>query len=624
MTLVDVVVVSYNSAGTLRACVEPLVRTDWVDVTVVDNASADSGLEAIADLPITIMPLEHNFGFAYGCNRGWETGRAPYVLFLNPDARMEPDSLHRLVRALEERPSAGLLAPRTIGPEGALDYSQRRFARLRSTYAQALFLHRIFPFADWTDQVVRDSSAYETAHPVEWVTGACMLVRRRALEEIGGWDERFFLYGEDQDLCRRLWTAGYEVRFDPSAQAVHVGGASAPRAELLPVLASSRIRYAERHRGRLAAAAERLGVGLGALAHAMLTTKGGGWRGGYFRALQVAVCPARETAWPSALGVPLPSTPPTAYGLITPARDESENLRRLGASLVGQTLEPAAWIIVENGSTDDTLDVARSFADQHGWIRVISSRDTTDHFGRSIVGALHTGLEHIGPVDVVVKLDADVSMGSDYFERLLSAFAADPLLGIASGVCLERRDGTWQPTRVTGAHVRGAVRAWRRECLEAILPLDDSVDCAVDTVDELKAASLGWRTGIVPELSFYHHRSVGERDGAPWTRTLRQGRAAYYLGYRFWYLTARSAFRAPGNPAAIAMIAGYLAAWARREPRCSDRAVVRHLRRQQSLRSLPVRVRQALGGAPGRMERAARASYDPRFQSATLPARKGL
>ena len=212
MAVVDVVVVSYNSADTLRQCLSPLVTDQNVRVTVVDNASQDESIASVADLPVRVVALERNHGFAFGCNRGWEAGSAPYVLFLNPDARIEPASIVQLVRVLREDPSVGLVAPRIVDEDGSLQFSVRRFPRLRSTYAQALFLHRVFPHATWTDEVIRDPLVYERPGPVEWVSGACVLVRRSVLEHIGGWDEGFFLYGEDIDICRRLWEAGFEVR----------------------------------------------------------------------------------------------------------------------------------------------------------------------------------------------------------------------------------------------------------------------------------------------------------------------------------------------------------------------------------------------------------------------------
>ena len=271
---IDVVVVSYNSRAHLRPCVADLAELDGVSVFVVDSDSTDGSLETIEDLPVTVVPLGVNRGFGYGCNVGWRAGGAAYVLFLNPDARLDRTSLARLASVLDEEASIGAVAPRVDDPDGALDFSLRRFARLRSTYARAVFLHRIVPHASWSDELIRDERAYCQAHDAEWVSGACILVRRRALEAIEGLDEGFFLYREDMDLCRRLLEHGFRVRFEPAARAVHAGGASAPRTRLYPVLAASRVRYARKHHRRLVAELERGGVALEALTH-MVACKGG-------------------------------------------------------------------------------------------------------------------------------------------------------------------------------------------------------------------------------------------------------------------------------------------------------------------------------------------------------------
>lgn len=289
MRSVDSVVVSYNSAGSLRACVEPLAGTAGVRVIVVDNASSDGSLETIADLPAERIALNRNGGFSHGCNVGWRAGDARYALFLNPDARIDPSSLDRLVDVLETASDVGAVAPRIDHSDGPLEYSQRRFPRLRSTYARALFLHRLFPRASWSDELVRDPAAYERSGSPDWVSGACILVRRSALEELGGWDEGFFLYSEDTDLCRRLRNAGYDVRFEPGARVIHEGGASAPRASLLPVLAASRLRYAAKHRSPPAAALERLGVALEALTRVVVSRGGRAARAGHGRAFVLAL-----------------------------------------------------------------------------------------------------------------------------------------------------------------------------------------------------------------------------------------------------------------------------------------------------------------------------------------------
>ena len=291
MSTVDLVVVSYNSAGELRRCVSPLAAEPDVTVFVVDNASSDGSLETVADLDVTPIPQAANLGFAHGCNTGWRRGGSRYVLLLNPDATMDGDSLRRLVAVADADPSIGLAAPRIVEPDGTLDPSQRRFPRIRSTFAQALFVHRLFPHASWVDELVRDPASYEGPASPEWVSGACMLIRRDVLEQVGGLDEGFFLYGEDKDLCRRIRELGYEIRFDPSAHTTHEGGASAPRAELLPVLVASRLRYARKHRSRAGALAERAGIALGAFTHAVITRGGAPARRGWLRALRRALTP---------------------------------------------------------------------------------------------------------------------------------------------------------------------------------------------------------------------------------------------------------------------------------------------------------------------------------------------
>jgi hypothetical protein len=306
--LVDVVVVSYNSRDRLRACVGGLAALPWTRVVVVDNASADGSLAAVADLEgVTAIEMPRNGGFAYGCNAGWRAGSAPFVLFLNPDATIAGDDLMRLVRALEANPDAAAVGPRIVHADGSLDFSIRRFPALSSTYAQALFLHRIVPLAPWADELVRDPERYRRAGPVDWLSGACILCRREILLELGGLDEGFFLYCEDIDLCRRIWDAGRRVLYEPDALCVHEGGASHPRAGLLPVLAASRLRYARKHRGRVAAALERAGVALGEATHALVGRGGPQVRRGHARALRLAL--SRREPPPEGRPPPSPREP---------------------------------------------------------------------------------------------------------------------------------------------------------------------------------------------------------------------------------------------------------------------------------------------------------------------------
>lgn len=265
---IDAVIVAYNSRATLRASVTPLLAQQSVSVTVVDNACPDRSTEVVADLPVRIIRAPHNGGFSYGCNLGIAGGRSEFVLLLNPDARIEPDSLSALTEALAADPRAGGAGPRTLDSSGRLVWSQRRFPRLRMTYARAFFLQRVRPGARWADEIIRDPDSYASAATPDWLSGACLLLRREALERVGGLDEGFFLYSEDTDLFRRMLEVGWGARYEPAATARHDGGASAPRHTTAWLEARSRVRYARKHHGFATALAEACGVALGALTHA--------------------------------------------------------------------------------------------------------------------------------------------------------------------------------------------------------------------------------------------------------------------------------------------------------------------------------------------------------------------
>jgi N-acetylglucosaminyl-diphospho-decaprenol L-rhamnosyltransferase len=263
VTTVDVVVVSYNSRAHLRSCVEPLADIGDLRVIVADNASPDSSLEAISDLPVTTLQLERNGGFSYGCNHGYRAGEAPYVLFLNPDAQMDEDSIRALVAVLEAAPNVAMAGPRMLDAAGGLILTRRRFPRAATSFARALFLNRLLPR---TSELIPDEDGlYDRPGRCDWISGACMLARRSVLEQLGGFDEGFFLYCEDKDLAKRMHDAGYEVAYEPSALCIHQEGGSEPRPRLYGVLTTSRVRYARKHGGRVAAAVERVGLGLLAL-----------------------------------------------------------------------------------------------------------------------------------------------------------------------------------------------------------------------------------------------------------------------------------------------------------------------------------------------------------------------
>jgi N-acetylglucosaminyl-diphospho-decaprenol L-rhamnosyltransferase len=296
---IDVVVVSYNSRDTLRACLEPLAGLDGISVIVVDNASADHSLETIADLPVRTVASEQNRGFAAGCNLGLAAGNAPFVLFLNPDAYIGEEAMRRLAAVLVAESNVGIVGPRTVAGDGALVPSMRRYQRVASVWAGAFFVHRFVKSAAWANEIVTSADVYEHAAYPEWLSGGCFLVRRPVIESVGGFDEGFFLYNEDMDLCARVRAAGYKVRYEPTALVRHEGGRSAPRTGLFAVLARSRMRFARQHAGLLSVHAQRLGLAVGALTHAVVNAARPAHRRGHVAALRVIVGSAGREAGPA-------------------------------------------------------------------------------------------------------------------------------------------------------------------------------------------------------------------------------------------------------------------------------------------------------------------------------------
>lgn len=250
VSLVDIVIVAYNSSEALRECVEPLVADPELQVVIVDNASTDEGAAAVADLPVTVIALERNLGFGGGCNVGWRSGEAPFVLFLNPDARIDPQDVRRLVDVLAAS-TAGIAAPRILNEDGSVQHSQHRFPTLLSSWLQAVFLHRLFNQSAWAHEDVVAPESYERPGSPDWVGGACIALQRETLMRLDGFDDLFFMYCEDMDLCRRVRDFGLDVLFVPEATAWHAGGGSAPAPRRSEMKMRSRVLYARKHRARL-------------------------------------------------------------------------------------------------------------------------------------------------------------------------------------------------------------------------------------------------------------------------------------------------------------------------------------------------------------------------------------
>ena len=263
--------------------------------------------------------------------------------------------------------------------------------------------------------------------------------------------------------------------------------------------------------------------------------------------------------------------------------------------MAAQTLRPAAWLIVDTESSDETLVVAEEMAAEQPWVVVRQLRlGGAVMRGGPIVRAFHFALESLpAECDIIVKVDADTSFEPDYFDRLVAEFELDARLGIAGGTGYEQQsDGAWRQRHGTGSGVWGASRAYRRVCLDELLPLEERMGW--DTIDLVGAEVRGWSTRAIADLPFRHHRREGERDPSRFSAYLKVGEAAHYMGYRLSYLAIRTVFRAVRDPVAIGIPFGYLAATLRRERRRADVAIRDSVREQQRLSRLHLRAREAL------------------------------
>jgi biofilm PGA synthesis N-glycosyltransferase PgaC len=262
----------------------------------------------------------------------------------------------------------------------------------------------------------------------------------------------------------------------------------------------------------------------------------------------------------------------------------------LAPTVVAQTLTPTAWVIVDDGSSDGTAEYAAALAERHDWITVLTTGRGNGELtegrreGRDLL-ALQQGMEALpADVETVTKLDADVALPPGYFERLCAAFAADPRLGLASGRRCELERGQWRRRHVTGTAVEAQCRTYRRACWQELQPIEPRMGW--DGMDEARAVVAGWHTHVVDELDFRHRRVMGSRDGSRLRARTAEGHAAHYMAYRPSYLLVRAAWHARTEPAAVAMLWGYLTASVSRRGRCPDVHAVAYVRRRQSARHL--------------------------------------
>ena len=231
---VAAVTVNYNTGKLVQELVESLVgQRQLAHATVVDNASADGSadfLDQVHDPRVTLVRNPENRGFSAACNQGAANGDTPYLLFINPDCRLAAGALARLVEVLDRHPNVAMAGPLVLNADGSEQRGCRRFLpNPRRAVMRVLHLHKPDKDGKVAGFDLTGTPLPDKPTPVEAISGACMLIRREAFRQVGGWDEGYFLHCEDLDLCMRLKRASQRVLFVPDAVVSHAQGASSKR-----------------------------------------------------------------------------------------------------------------------------------------------------------------------------------------------------------------------------------------------------------------------------------------------------------------------------------------------------------------------------------------------------------
>lgn len=276
----SITICSWNTREDLRACLRSLAELkDAVsfEVIVVENASSDGSGEMVStEFPqFRLLQQAQNLGFTGGHNLALRERRGAAALLLNSDTVVHAGALSELMRYLGDHPEAGIIGPMLLNTDGSLQFSARRFPNPVAAMFRNTPLGRLFPNNRFTREYLMQDWDHREVREVDWVSGAAMLVSEQALERLGGFDEAYFMYCEDVDLCFRAWREGFRVVYVPSAKITHAIGRSTDRVANKMIVRFHRSMFRFYRRNMVGRHPAVLRPGLIALAGLALTVRAG-------------------------------------------------------------------------------------------------------------------------------------------------------------------------------------------------------------------------------------------------------------------------------------------------------------------------------------------------------------
>ena len=228
MTSISVVIVNHNTCDLVRSCLHSIQADQPDEVIIVDNASTDGSVEMIyADFRwVRLIRNERNMGYGAAANRAVAQCQTPYFLLLNADTILRPGVLKKFSDYLDQHPHAAMVGPRLLDPDGTLQSSCFPFPTPLDIFLDVSHVSHLMRFIPILRDRYMRSWNHLHSRQVPWVVGAALAIRREAFQACGGFDETFFMYYEEVDLCYRLWQRGWQIHYLPSAEIVHIGGAA--------------------------------------------------------------------------------------------------------------------------------------------------------------------------------------------------------------------------------------------------------------------------------------------------------------------------------------------------------------------------------------------------------------
>lgn len=276
------------------------------------------------------------------------------------------------------------------------------------------------------------------------------------------------------------------------------------------------------------------------------------------------------------------------YVLITPARNEETLIGQTIRSVISQTARPQKWVIVSDGSTDRTEEIAGRYAAEHSWIELVRMPEHRDRNFAAKVQCFKAGLDRLRNIDydVIGNLDADITFEPDYIEFVLGKLAADPDLGVVGTPFVEGTSS--YDFRFTAVeHVSGACQIFRRECFEEIGGYPEVKGGGIDWIAVTTARMKGWKTRTFVERVCYHHRPMGTASAGRMQSQFRLGRQDYYLGGHPLWAVFRACYQMARKPYVVGgmwLLAGYCWAWMTRVRRPVSSDLIRFHQREQMTR----------------------------------------